>query len=140
MPPHTRRGIVIIDPSYEAKTDYKKVFDTLSEILKRFAQCCIAIWYPVVQREEVRSLQRRLEQLPVEWLHASLNVKAPQKDGFGLHGSGMFIINPPWGLTKELPQTMKWLTKTLAQDGQASFSCRHKEAKPVRRAKRDEDE
>ncbi|TGV11627.1 23S rRNA (adenine(2030)-N(6))-methyltransferase RlmJ [Alcaligenaceae bacterium 429] len=138
MPPHTRRGIVIIDPSYEAKTDYKKVFDSLTEILKRFAQCCIVIWYPIVQREEVRSLQRRLEQLKVEWLHASLTVKAPQKDGFGLHGSGMFVINPPWVLTKELPSTMKWLAKTLAQDKDASFTFRHQAAKPVRRTTQNE--
>lgn len=140
VPPHSRRGIVMIDPSYEAKNDYKQVVECVTEILKRFAQCCVVVWYPIVQREDVRSLQRRLEQLPVEWLHAWLTVKAPQKDGFGLHGSGMFIINPPWTLTKELPETLKWLTKTLAQDNEASFSCRHQEAKPVRRTKRNHEE
>ncbi|MCQ9616252.1 23S rRNA (adenine(2030)-N(6))-methyltransferase RlmJ [Paenalcaligenes niemegkensis] len=121
LPPVSRRGIVMMDPSYEAKSDYKKAIDSIEAALKRFAQCCFILWYPLVQRQEVKNLQRQLEKLQVSWLQASLQVKEPSSDGFGLHGSSMFIINPPWTLATELKTTLPWLKTTLAQDDKATF-------------------
>jgi 23S rRNA (adenine2030-N6)-methyltransferase len=125
LPPPSRRAIVVMDPSYEAKSDYQQVLNSVKNALKRFAQACIVVWYPIVQRPEVQALQRKLEQLDTPWLHVSLSVRAPAKNGLGLHGSGLFISNPPWTLLKALEQSMPWLTKTLAQDDKASFQLRH---------------
>ncbi len=125
LPPPSRRAIVVMDPSYEAKSDYQQVLNSVKNALKRFAQACIIVWYPIVQRPEVQALQRKLEQLDTPWLHVSLSVRAPAKNGLGLHGSGLFISNPPWTLLKALEQSMPWLTKTLAQDDKASFQLRH---------------
>jgi 23S rRNA (adenine2030-N6)-methyltransferase len=65
---------------------------------------------------------RALERLPVQWLNASLTVCKPAADGLGMHGSGMFIVNPPWTLQAELEAALPWLTKKLGQDGHAKFS------------------
>lgn len=122
LPPPTRRGIVLIDPSYEDKHDYRKVMQTLEEGLKRFATGCYAVWYPLVQRREAQEMARALERLKVQWTHATLTVCKPAKTGFGLHGSGMFVINPPYTLYGQLKLALPWLTKVLAQDDRAAFT------------------
>ena len=119
LPPPTRRGIVLIDPSYEDKRDYRHTLQAVRDGLERFASGCFAVWYPLVQRVQAHEMARALERLPVEWLHATLTVRKPSADGLGLHGSGMFIVNPPWTLHEELRAALPWLTKTLDQDGHA---------------------
>jgi 23S rRNA (adenine2030-N6)-methyltransferase len=125
LPPQPRRGLILIDPSYELKEDYRRVYDSVQDSLKRFATGTYAIWHPLLQRPEARLLPERLSKLPVEsWLHATLSVHAPNKDGFGMHGSGMFVINPPWTLHAMLKETLPYLARTLGQDGQGSFTLK----------------
>ncbi|HUH59672.1 MAG TPA: 23S rRNA (adenine(2030)-N(6))-methyltransferase RlmJ [Candidimonas sp.] len=128
LPPPTRRGMVIIDPSYEDKTDYRKTLQTINEGLKRFATGCFLVWYPLVQRRESQELSRALERLKTPWVHATLSVRKPTGDGFGLHGSGMFVINPPWTLHAELARSLPWLREKLGLDDRAGFTLtRHPE-------------
>lgn len=122
LPPPTRRGMVIIDPSYEAKQDYRRTFTAVQEGLKRFATGCFAIWYPLVQRPEVQTLVRNLERLDTVWVHATLKVTKPAADGFGLHGSGMFIVNPPWTLDAALAESLPWLVEKLGRDRSAGYT------------------
>ena len=120
LPPPTRRGLVLIDPSYEDKRDYRRTLEAVREGLKRFATGCYAVWYPQVQRREAQDLPRQLSRLPgVSWLHASLTVCRPQADGHGLHGSGMFVVNPPWTLQEALRTALPWLVRELGQDDRA---------------------
>jgi 23S rRNA (adenine2030-N6)-methyltransferase len=122
LPPPSRRGLVLIDPSYEDKTDYKRTKQALVDALGRFATGTYAIWYPQVQRRESLQLPNSLKLAGAgAWLHVSLTVKAPAADGYGLHGSGMFIVNPPWTLADTLRETMPWLNDALAQDHEATF-------------------
>ncbi|ALM82542.1 23S rRNA (adenine(2030)-N(6))-methyltransferase RlmJ [Bordetella sp. N] len=127
LPPPPRRGLVLIDPSYEDKQDYRRALTTVKEGVKRFATGTYAVWYPQVQRRESNELPRHLERLEVKsWLHVALSVRKPATDGFGLHGSGMFLVNPPWTLHAALKEAMPWLTKLLAQDDRASFTLDHR--------------
>jgi 23S rRNA (adenine2030-N6)-methyltransferase len=122
LPPASRRALVLIDPSYEDKDDYRKVVATLRDALKRFATGVYAVWYPQVQRQEAQDLPGQLRQLAEgDWLQVSLTVKAPAEDGLGLHGSGLLIFNQPWTLEATLRAEMPWLVKALAQDRRASF-------------------
>lgn len=122
LPPPTRRALVLIDPSYETRDDYANVVKGLQEALKRFATGTYALWYPLLTKPESRKLPERLKGLgAANWLHATLEVHAPTKDGFGMHGSGMFVINPPWTLEKKLHETLPRLTETLAQGDGARF-------------------
>ena len=128
LPPPSRRGLVIIDPSYEDKMDYRRTFLAVKEGIKRFATGTYAVWYPQVQRREANDMARQLENLPVKsWLHATLTVKKPGADGFGLHGSGMFLVNPPWTLHAALKDAMPYLVKQLGQDNRASYTLKFKE-------------
>jgi 23S rRNA (adenine2030-N6)-methyltransferase len=118
LPPPSRRGLVLVDPSYEDKQDYDRVLDAMRDALKRFATGIYAVWYPLVQRKEAHRMAGELEQLATgDWLHVSLKVCAPPEDGLGLYGSGLFVFNPPWNLEGTLRGTMPALARLLGQDG-----------------------
>lgn len=123
LPPPPRRGLILIDPPYEEKQDYQRVVDSLKEGLKRFANGIYAVWYPQLQRDDARRLPEELKTLPVKsWLHVALTVKAEGAEGIGMHGSGMFILNPPWVLHGVLQEVMPYLSKHLAQDEHAHYT------------------
>jgi 23S rRNA (adenine2030-N6)-methyltransferase len=116
LPPPTRRAVVLIDPSYETNGDYARVIATLREALARFADGVYLVWYPQVQKVEAAELPRRLEALAGKrWLHARLTVQKPDTQGFGLAGSGMFVINPPHTLHDRLAATLPYLVDVLGQ-------------------------
>jgi 23S rRNA (adenine2030-N6)-methyltransferase len=114
LPPPPRRGLVLIDPAYEDKRDYARVLTALKEGLTRFATGTYLAWYPLLQRNESMQLAGRLKKLAPEWLNVTLTVKAPSADGMGMHGSGMFVVNPPWTLAATLRETLPWLVDVLA--------------------------
>jgi 23S rRNA (adenine2030-N6)-methyltransferase len=122
LPPPPRRALILIDPPYEDKQDYQRVVSALREGLKRFSSGMYAVWYPQLQRAKAQQLPEQLKQLPVKsWLHVALNVQAPSEDGFGMHGSGMFILNPPHTLYGVLQEVMPYLAKVLGQEGEGEF-------------------
>ena len=74
-------------------------------------------------------MPEQLKQLPVKsWLHVALNVQTPSEEGFGMHGSGMFILNPPWLLHGVLQEVMPYLVKVLGQNGEGSFVLEFEES------------
>ncbi len=134
LPPPSRRGLVLIDPSYEIKSDYAKVADCLQDSLQRFETGCYAVWYPVIPRPEAHALPRRLKTLAQQakrpWLHATLAIgqrdegaqarmpdEAPRRPG--LTASGMFLVNPPHtlkpALAEALPQVLAALGRGRGQ-------------------------
>lgn len=123
MPPPSRRAAVLIDPSYEDKTDYGKVIQTLRDALQRFATGTYVLWYPELARRESVELPERLMKLGADnWLHVTLSTQPPATDGLGMTGSGLFIINPPWTLPHTLESTLPWLAQQLATDGYSDFT------------------
>ncbi len=123
LPPPPRRALTLIDPSYENKEDYKYVTRTVAECLRRFATGVYLVWYPQVQRRESEKLPEQLRRLATgSWLHASLTVHAPAEDGLGLHGSGVFVYNPPYTLEGALRQALPFVLRLLTQDAAATFS------------------
>ncbi len=123
LPPPSRRGLVLIDPPYEDKDDYRKVKVALEDAQKRFASGTYAVWYPVLGRLESQQLPERLKRLSQsDWLQVTLSIGASGLEGRGLTASGMFIINPPWTLEAELKDTMPWLVQALARDASARFT------------------
>ena len=123
LPPPSRRGLVLIDPPYEVKDDYRLVKNTLEDALLRFSTGTYAVWYPVLNRMESRQMPEKLKRLKANgWLNVTLTVKTPSPDGFGLHSSGMFVLNPPFTLEPLLKELMPYLVKTLGTDSGAGFT------------------
>ena len=122
IPPSTRRAVVLIDPSYEGNGDYAKVVACLRDAVTRFAEGIYLVWYPQVTKLEAAQLPRRLEALaPKGWLHARLTVQEPDRQGFGLAGSGVFVLNPPYTLHDQLGAVLPYLIEVLGQYDGANF-------------------
>lgn len=129
LPPTSRRGVVLLDPSYETNGDYTRLIATLRDALQRFAEGVYLVWYPQVTKVEAAELPRRLQALAGKrWLHARLTVARPDAQGFGLAGSGMFVINPPHTLHDTLAACLPYLCEHLAQIEGASHRLEHKSA------------
>jgi 23S rRNA (adenine2030-N6)-methyltransferase len=122
LPPPTKRSAVLIDPPYEQKEDYQRVVDCIQDSLKRFATGTFIVWYPLLQRPEPAQMLADLAKLNLKnWLNIQLTVQAPSAKGFGMHGSGMFIINPPYILPKLLNESMPILTNLLSLDDTSNY-------------------
>ena len=116
LPPPTRRGVTLIDPSYELDRDYGRVVAALRDGLQRFADGVYIVWYPVVGKLPAVQLPKRLKALAARrWLHARLTVQKLDARGFGMAGSGVFVINPPHTLHTELDAVLPWLHDALRQ-------------------------
>ena len=129
LPPPSRRGLILIDPSYEDKNDYLYVIQSLQEAIQRFANGVYLIWYPILQRLEAHDFSERLKkfcqanQLP--WLQAELRIKSHLTAG--LSASGMWIINPPWQLKENLEEDLPILKNILSVNDEGHYSIHHHE-------------
>jgi len=139
LPPPTRRGLVLIDPSYEMKSDYARVVNCIQDSLRRFVTGTYMVWYPVIARPEAHDLPKRLRALAHEvhkpWLHTTLRVKSGQMGSQlgvlgtnkgpkrpGLTASGLFIINPPHTLEPQLKACLPQMVELMGQDALAGFT------------------
>lgn len=114
LPPPTRRGLVLVDPSYERKEDYEQVVRFLGQAHRRFATGTVAIWYPIVDRDRIDALCAALREAGVpDLLRAELCVSA-DTEGFGMTGSGMIVLHPAFTLAGALEQALPFLADALA--------------------------
>lgn len=102
LPPVQRRGLVLIDPPYEVKSDYDHVLTALNEAHRRFANGVYLLWYPLLAgSSRGQQLQRACKRLPfTEQLHVQLQVA--HESASGMYGSALAVINPPWQLAEQL--------------------------------------
>ncbi|MBK5913577.1 23S rRNA (adenine(2030)-N(6))-methyltransferase RlmJ [Rhodocyclus purpureus] len=129
LPPASRRALTLIDPPYEEKRDYERVIVAMRDALERFATGVYCVWYPQLARREAQELPDRLKKLGAKsWLHATLRVTAPSADGFGMHGSGLFIVNPPWTLQATLAEVLPYLAEVLATGDGAGYTLEQEAA------------
>jgi 23S rRNA (adenine2030-N6)-methyltransferase len=120
LPPPSRRGVVLIDPSYELPADYARVVAAVRETLSRFADAVLIVWYPQLRSLEAAQLPERLRRIADAqgrkgWLHARLSLQQADERGFGLVGSGLFVVNPPFVLHESLRPLMPFLVAVLGQ-------------------------
>ena len=117
LPPNEYRGMVLIDPSYEIKSDYNLVIETLIQMHKRFATGTYVLWYPVVERNRNQQLERAIKTSGIKNVQLfELGIKTDTYEQ-GMTASGMIVINPPWTLAAEMQQTLPWLAEALGIEG-----------------------
>jgi len=120
LPPIQKRGFILIDPSYEVRSDYNKVVDVLEKAHHHFATGIYALWYPVIDRELTERLLLRLKATGIP---KQLRIEhAIAKDGAvrGMTASGMLFINPPWQLESQARTFLPWLNQVLT-DGHGQW-------------------
>ena len=122
LPPPSRRGLILIDPPYEMKSDYQAVVKGIQEGHKRFSTGIFALWYPVVLRQQIKHMLRDLEATGIRnILQIELAVR-PDSAQRGMTASGMIVINPPWKLAGQMKTLLPWLHQKLVPAGTGNFS------------------
>ena len=121
LPPESRRGIVLIDPSYEIKDDYQKIPKALLEAYKRFATGIYLIWYPVVSRTQTQKMIDEIVNLGIKKISQFEFAIKPDNNQKGMTASGMIIINPPWKLQQQMQTIMPWLKNTLDTEKMGNY-------------------
>lgn len=117
VPPPERRGLVLIDPSYEVKDEHTQVVEALTKAHRRFATGTFAIWYPVLERRWVQRFERAIRSTGIESIDLYELCVAPDGHGRGLTGSGMIVVNPPWKVREEVALALPWLARELGLSG-----------------------
>ncbi|MEZ5463834.1 MAG: 23S rRNA (adenine(2030)-N(6))-methyltransferase RlmJ [Lysobacteraceae bacterium] len=117
LPPRQGRGLVLIDPPYEAReAEFDRVLLALEQILSRWSTACVAVWYPIKDRAAVRRFLRAALELPsrAAW-DARLMIRA-DSSVLRMNGSGMLLLNPPWQLDESFHPALSELACILGED------------------------
>jgi 23S rRNA (adenine2030-N6)-methyltransferase len=117
LPPPERRGLVLIDPPYESVEELKVMLRAFAAAWERWPTGVYLLWYPIrsaVQRAQVHARFAAL-QIP-KMLYADLAVH-PDDAGIGLAGSGLMIVNPPFGADAALERAYRAIHSRLAANG-----------------------
>ncbi|EYD72724.1 23S rRNA (adenine(2030)-N(6))-methyltransferase RlmJ [Limimaricola hongkongensis] len=114
-PPEPRRGLLLIDPSWEIKDEYRAIPQAVRRIAKRWPVGCIVLWYPILRDAPHAAMLRALERDLPEGVRHEVTFP-PARAGHGMTGSGLFVVNPPYGFHAQA----QWLSTrfaTLAPQG-----------------------
>jgi 23S rRNA (adenine2030-N6)-methyltransferase len=117
LPPAERRGLVLIDPPYESADELGLLIEAFAEAYRRWPTGVYLMWYPILSAVQRRRVHARFEALRIpKMLHADLAVY-PDDAGIGLAGSGLIIVNPPYGADEHLMSAYSALHAVLASPG-----------------------
>lgn len=124
LPPESRRGIVLIDPSYEIKEDYLKIPAALIEAYKRFATGIYLIWYPVVSRTQTQRMINAIVDSGIKRISQYELAIKPDNNQKGMTASGMIVINPPWKLHEQMNTILPWLKGVLDTEKTGNYTIK----------------
>ena len=117
VPPKERRGLVLVDPPYEAAAEFARLAQALEAAHRKWAAGSYLAWYPIKDRDEPDALARRLRRAGIgKILRVELGVAAPSEAG-RLTACGLIAINPPWTLADELALLLPELTRVMSENG-----------------------
>src|ERR1700710_866754 len=126
VPPKERRGLVLIDPSFEHKDEFARLADGFAQAFAKWPTGSYLLWYPVKSRRATDTLAQQVAEtvavadMPGTCLRLEFSV-APQVAGAALTSAGLLIVNPPWTLAAELRAILPELEKPLGQGGAGRF-------------------
>ncbi|MGE0748642.1 MAG: 23S rRNA (adenine(2030)-N(6))-methyltransferase RlmJ [Rhodospirillales bacterium] len=117
LPPKERRGLVLIDPPFEAPDEFDRIVRGLRDGLRRWATGIYLVWYPVKNRAAVADFHAGVAAAGIPRVLAAELSVAPLVDAGPIAGAGMLVVNPPWQLDDALRALLPWLARTLGRDG-----------------------
>jgi len=121
LPPQQRRGLILIDPSYEIKTEYQQVIKTLTTMYQRFAMGTYMLWYPVIERARIEKMETAIQASTLRNVQLFELGQKQDSSVLGMTASGMIVINPPWTLKAEMEIVLPYLSKKLGVNQQGYY-------------------
>ena len=126
VPPNERRGLVLVDPPFEAKDEFERMAAGFREAFRKWPTGSYVLWYPVKSRRAADELAREVAQAAAgatpagKCLRLEFSV-APQEAGGPLASTGLLIVNPTWTLQGAIKTILPELEKPLGQGGAGRF-------------------
>ena len=115
IPPKEKRGLVLIDPPYELERDaYPQVVRLITEAHAKWPTGMFAVWFPIKQRAPIVRFYRELMNSGIPKLLTLELLVQPDDNALGLNGTGLLVVNPPWGFDDAARQTLDWLVTRLS--------------------------
>lgn len=117
QPVATPRLCVLIDPSYELKTEYREIVKTFKAVVKKTRHAVLAVWYPLLPAARHVAMLDTLARagIPKIWQSEFIH-HAPAKGDHGMYGSGLLLLNPPWQLDRTLDTAFAELADVFGKD------------------------
>lgn len=117
LPPEERRGLVLIDPPYESLDEFKSLLEAFADAHRRWQNGTFLMWYPIRSAQQRSLVHARFQALRIpKMLAADLAIHRDDA-GIGLAGSGLVIVNPPYGADEYLTKAYSALHEGLAAPG-----------------------
>jgi 23S rRNA (adenine2030-N6)-methyltransferase len=126
VPPNERRGVVLIDPPFEASDEFERMSDGFAKAFAKWPTGTYILWYPAKSRRATDDLADRVAGAAASARPAGKGLRlefsiAPQTVESALTSTGLLIVNPPWTLASELKTILAELTKPLGQGGPGRY-------------------
>jgi 23S rRNA (adenine2030-N6)-methyltransferase len=136
-PPLLKRGLVLIDPSYELASEYQQVVDTVTDVYKKWSSAIYAIWYPLISERQTNDSnfdasttktgksQAMLNSLAAQPFKNLLKVElcvTKESESQGMYGSGLAIVNAPWQFDQQVESCLQTLTPLMKQSNNGAYS------------------
>jgi len=118
LPPKEKRAVILIDPSYEVKDEYEKVLKMLSDCYKRFPLGVYIVWYPVLNNKKAEKFVLNIQK--ENYKNLSHIEMITDNSSHGMQGSGLFIINCPWSIEKDIKNSLKIILDQLKKSDDCS--------------------
>lgn len=113
LPFKEKRGLVLVDPAFEVTDESDRVYRLVTDSLKRMANVCMLIWYPVTTQKFADDFCKAVAACQAPgMLRMELRVRDAKPEE-GLAGSGLIAINPPWSLQDEAKIILPALARIL---------------------------
>jgi 23S rRNA (adenine2030-N6)-methyltransferase len=124
VPPPERRGVVLVDPPFEAGDDFVRLALALEGAHRKWATGIFLVWYPIKGRQDPDALARRLRRSPIPKVLRTEVDFGPARAPGRLGGCGLVVVNPPWTLADELQILVPTLATIFAGAGRVDWVSR----------------
>jgi 23S rRNA (adenine2030-N6)-methyltransferase len=123
IPPKERRGLILIDPPYEATDEFERLATETLRAWRKWPTGIYALWYPIKTLAPPDKLAESLTAGGIDKiLRLELTIR-PLDDPQRLNGCGLIVLNPPWTLAQEAERLLPALAERLAQSERAGYRC-----------------
>ncbi len=123
LPPKERRGLTFIDAAFDQADEFGRITRAIKEAHGRFATGMVAVWYPLMAPAAMLAFARSLQAMGLpKTLQLELSVH-PEDWTAHIRGSGLIVVNPPYGLDREMPPLLDWLWRALSAEGEGRTRC-----------------
>ena len=117
LPPPERRGLVLVDSSFDRAGEFRRLSNALAAAHQRWATGIYAVWYPMMSSTAMRAFERDVVATGIRKILQLELAVHPDGWALGMHGCGMLVVNPPFGFDEEAHTIVAWLWRALAIDG-----------------------